>query len=183
MRFLTIAVGSVVLFFPLFWLFDAIVGPSWSAGIAAFAMYIAFPVLALKLWGSPKTKTLPSMESALAAGELLSVEYVVSAAVEVQESEDEGKHFYLAVGSDETLFLSGQYLCEPVERGAFPNTRILVHSHKILNFSYGVACLGEPLSDVQHYPPFTGQQFQQGSGPEDRQTFAGALSEVTKREV
>jgi len=70
MRFLVIAIGSIVLFFPAFWLFDAVVGPNWGAGIAAVAMYIAFPVLALTVWPAKKAPSETSLLNALEEGTL-----------------------------------------------------------------------------------------------------------------
>jgi hypothetical protein len=96
MRFITIAIASAVLFFPTFWLFSSVVGVNWGAGIAAVAMYVAFPILGLKIWRPPASQNLPSMESALAAGELGAVEYEISEVVEIEECEDEGKHFFKA---------------------------------------------------------------------------------------
>ncbi len=173
----------MVLFFPLFWLFNAVVGPNWGAGIAAFAMYIAFPLLALKLWGSAKAEALPSMELALSSGDLLSTEYAVSEAVEVEESEDEGKHFYLAIAPEKTLFLSGQYLYEPVERGVFPSTQIRVFTNRKVGLTYGVECIGEPLQPSRRRPAFSEEQFQRGSVPEDRHLFNCSLSRATAGEV
>jgi hypothetical protein len=125
MRFIVIAICSVVLFFPVYWLFHAVVGPAWGAGIAAVAMYIAFPILAMKVWPAKPTPTT-SMVAALEGGSLASADYDVAEVVEVQELEDEGPHFFMDVGGGRTLFLSGQYLDEPVRAGRFPSSRIRV---------------------------------------------------------
>jgi len=52
-------------------------------------------------------------------------------AVAVKELEDEGLHYYLAVGDGKTLFLSGQYLYEYEDAKQFPSTRLqIVRSSK-----------------------------------------------------
>ena len=142
MRFIVIAVCSVVLFFPAFWLFQAVVGPNWGAGIAAVAMYIAFPVLAMQVWPGKKAPTT-TMLAALEDGSLASADYDVAEVIEVEESEDEGLHFLMDIGQGRTLCLSGQYLYEPVKAGRFPSTRIRVFWHAQAGFTYGVQSLGD----------------------------------------
>jgi hypothetical protein len=56
-----------------------------------------------------------------AAGHVRSTTYTIRDAVAVEEQEDEGLSFYLLPDDGRTLFLSGQYLYEPVE-GGFPWT-------------------------------------------------------------
>jgi hypothetical protein len=171
LRLLVVAVASVILFFPTYWLFHAVVGPDWGAGIAAVAMYVVFPVIALRAWGGKSSSQPPSMERALEAGELAQIVYEVGEAVAVREAEDEGLHYYLAIASDKTLFLSGQYLYEQSENGSFPSTRIRLFWHKTLGFTYGVECLGEPLKPSRQLPPFTIEQMRAADAPEDRQLF------------
>jgi hypothetical protein len=174
MRFLVVATASVVLFFPTFWLFNAVVGPNWGAGIAAVAMYIAFPVLALRAWPAGKAASLVSMEQALARGQLAQETFEVTEAVSVLETEDEGLHFFLAVGADRTLFLSGQYLYEPTENRAFPSTRIRVYWSKETGASYGVECLGESLAPSKRLPALSGDP------PADRQLIQQSLSQAVE---
>jgi len=61
MRLLLIAIASVILFFPLYWALHPFFGAYWGAGIAAFMMYIAFPVLFLFKWG--KRSTSPTIKA------------------------------------------------------------------------------------------------------------------------
>ena len=123
------------------------------------------------------------MEGALAAGELCVVEYEVSEAIEVEEFEDEGKHFLLAIGPSETLFLSGQYLYEPVERGIFPSTRIGLFGHKALGITYGVQCLGEPMKPTVLLSALTEEQFKAGAVPSDRDVLQVPIREAISREA
>ena len=54
MKFLCIAILSVLLFFVLFILLHPIFGPN-SAWFSAFMMYIGFPILFLRYWQKPWT--------------------------------------------------------------------------------------------------------------------------------
>jgi len=178
MRLVVVAGGSVVLFFPTFWLLNAVVGQQWGAGIAAFAMYVAFPALALRLWRGKGPTRPPTMEQALARGELAQEEYDVNEVYAVEEEEDEGLHFYLAVGFNRTLFLSGQYLYEPVESGSFPSSKVRLHWHKTLGLTYGVECLGLPITPSRRLPPFTVEQMRATEMPEDRQVLQQPIGGV-----
>ena len=50
LRYTTIAIASIVLFFPTYWLLHPILGADVGAGVAAASMYIGFPALMLHLW-------------------------------------------------------------------------------------------------------------------------------------
>ena len=57
MRFLSIALLSVLLFIPIYIGLHPLVGPNWAAGIAAVLLYVGFPVFFLLLF--PKEWTHP----------------------------------------------------------------------------------------------------------------------------
>jgi hypothetical protein len=175
MRLFVVAISSVILFFPTFWLFNAVVGPNWGAGIAAVAMYIAFPVLALRIWAKRDPPAAQSMELALRDGKLAEAEYEITDAVAYAEEEDEGLLYLLSIGETRTLCLSGQYLYEPVERGEFPSSRVRVFWHKTDGFTYGIQCLGSPLAASK-----TVQRAEGGEQAmlEDRQVIEQALSSL-----
>lgn len=60
MRLLSIALLSVMLFFPLYWALHPVLGPNWGAGLAAVMMYVGFPVALLVIfkneWDGPVIK-------------------------------------------------------------------------------------------------------------------------------
>lgn len=170
MRLLFVAIAAVVLFFPTFWLFNAVVGPNWGAGIAAVAMYIAFPMLALRVWPAGMAASFVSMEQALEHGQLAQETFEVNDVVSVLETEDEGLHFFLAIEPGRTLFLSGQYLYQPTESGAFPSTRIRVYWNKQSGATYGVECLGQSLKPSKRLPALRGEP------PADRQLINQPIS-------
>jgi hypothetical protein len=178
MRIFVVAVCSVVFFFPTYWLFHSVVGPNWGAGIAAVGMYLVFPVLALRLWREPAVLPIESMEVALESGLLRSEEFQIASAIEVEESEDEGRHFFLAIAPDRTLFLSGQYLYAGAGSGRFPSTRIRVYWHATLGLTYGVECLGMPLTVTRKAPPFPAGVFDSNDVPADRHVFPQPIDEA-----
>jgi hypothetical protein len=141
-------------------------------------MYVVFPAIALKAWNEPKGSARKSMETALANGVLSSEEFHVASAIEVDESEDEGLHYFLAVATERTLFLSGQYLYGLAEGGRFPSTRIRVYWHATLGCTFGVECLGEPLAPARKEQPFSVEDFDSNRIPEDRTVLPRRLEEV-----
>jgi hypothetical protein len=100
------------------------------------------------------------------AGHVKSTTYMIKDAVAVEEREDEGLSYYLLLDDGRTLFLSGQYLYEPAERG-FPWA-----SFEIVQVPLG----GGVLCVVQHGPalvpsrtrgPFSEREYKSGAVPED----------------
>jgi hypothetical protein len=181
MRFIVIAVCSVVLFFPTYWLFESVVGANWGAGIAAVAMYIAFPVLAMKVWPGKPAKPPLTMEGALDEGALGVADYDISDVVEIEQSEDEGLHFLLEVGEGKTLFLSGQYLYAPVEAGHFPNSRVRVFWHTKHDITFGIQCVGARLFSSRKLSPLTDETVRSYEFPADRDLIGQPLRAVVER--
>ena len=179
MRFIAIAVCSVVLFFPTYWLFNSVVGPNWGAGIAAVAMYIAFPVLAMSIW-SHEDEAEESFMTALADGSLMSSDYDISEAVQIEDLEDGGLNFLLDVGDGRTLFLSGQYLFGPFDTGQFPSTAIRVFWGKEHGLTYGVQALGERLLPTRTLPAPTAELIESGVFPGDRDIVAQDIDSVVQ---
>ena len=57
LRLLSIALLSVLLFFPIYIVLQPVVGPNWAAGIAVLFLYVVLPVFFLLLF--PKEWTHP----------------------------------------------------------------------------------------------------------------------------
>lgn len=169
MRFIIIAIASVVLFFPTFWLFSQAVGDNWGTGIAAVAMYIVFPILIMKAWPDSKKRTPDTMYEALENGTLSSAEYVIGDAIEIEEYEDEGPHYLLDIGNGKTLSLSGQYLYAPVEAGKFPSSRIRVFWHSTEGYTFGIECLGNKMLPSRTVKLLTEDKYEQAVVPSDRE--------------
>lgn len=152
MRYVVVAVCSLVLFFPTYWLFHAVVGPDWGAGIAAVAMSIAFPLVALSIWPAKVRTPTVSMDRALEEGKLGMTEYDVQDAVEIEQVEDEGRHFLLSLDGRRTLYLSGQYLSDLSGDGRFPSSKIRLFWCTDTGVTFGVQCLGDRLAVSEVLP-------------------------------
>ena len=178
MRFIVIAIASVVLFFPAFWLFSQAVGDNWGAGIAAVAMYLAFPILMMKVWPGSKKGKADTMYEALENGALSSAEYEVRDVVEIEEFEDEGRHYLLDIGDGKTLVLSGQYLYTPVESGIFPSSRIRVFWHRTEGYTFGIECLGNKMLPSKTIKPIAEDGIEDKNFPGDRELLDQPLDKV-----
>jgi hypothetical protein len=100
------------------------------------------------------------------AGFVTSTIYTVTDAVAIEEREDEGRHYYLRLDDGRTLFLSGQYLSDPIEQG-FPWQSfevVDVNRHWVLK----VVPLGPSLTPSLTRPPFTDLEFESDAVPDDR---------------
>lgn len=180
MRLLIIAIASVVLFFPAFWLFSQAVGNNWGAGIAAVAMYVALPVLMTKVWPESKTRNTDTMSDALSNGVLSSADYEVREAIEIEEFEDEGRNYLLDIGDGKTLVLTGQYLYGPVESGKFRSSRIRVFWHSTQGLTFGVECLGNKIIPSRILKPIALDESKEAFVPYDRELLDQPLARVAE---
>src|SRR5262245_4754542 len=95
----------------------------------------------------------------IASGRVRSTIYDVTDAVAVEEAEDEGPSYYLLLDDGRTLFLSGQYLYEPVDSG-FPWESFEVVRVPSGQWVIRVVPLGPPLTPSGTRAPFS---FEDGS--------------------
>jgi hypothetical protein len=90
----------------------------------------------------------------------------VQDAIEVEEFEDEGLSYYLLLDDGHTLFVSGQYLYDPAERGfpwrSFEVVRI-PNEHWVLK----VTPLSESLKPSHRRQPFTTAEIERDAVPLD----------------
>ena len=177
MRFIVIVICSVGLFFPMYWLFEAVVGPNWGAGIAAVAMYIAFPVAAMKMWPEKPIPQTFSMETALTRGTLTSADFDIRQVVPIEEFEDE-PHFLLDIGDNRTLYLSGKYLYGAVDSGRFPSTRIRVFWDSVDGVTYGVQDLGDRLIQSEEVVRPSIVSLESDAYPSDRDIIGQGIRDV-----
>jgi len=101
-----------------------------------------------------------------AAEHVRTTTYRVTDAVAVEEQEDEGLSYYLLLDDGRTLFLTGQYLYEPVDSG-FP-----WESFEIVQVASGswvlrVIPLGPPLTPSWTRAPFSDAEHSSGAIPAD----------------
>ena len=73
MRFLSISLLSILLFFPIYIVLHPVVGPNWAAGIAALFLYGIFPVFFLLLFPKEWIHPLAKAGNYLIAFAVLSI--------------------------------------------------------------------------------------------------------------
>lgn len=101
-----------------------------------------------------------------AAGHVKSITYTIRDAIAVEESEDEGLSFYLLLDDGRTLFLSGQYLYEPVEAG-FPWTSFELIQAPVAGYTVRIVPLGSSLRPSRTRGPFKDAEYKSGLIPDD----------------
>jgi hypothetical protein len=101
------------------------------------------------------------------AGEVDETRFEVIDAIEVAEEEDEGKHYYLRLVDGRVLFLSGQYLYEPVATGRFPSTRITVVRAPDSGVVLSLRPEGDGLAASSVRPSFAEREHARGRVPDD----------------
>ncbi len=102
----------------------------------------------------------------VAEGDVVSTTYTIQDAIAVEEFEDEGLNFYLLLDDMRTLFLTGQYLYQPVEDG-FPWRSFEIVRVPGSAWVLTIKALGEALRPSHTRRPFTSTEFQRNSVPAD----------------
>ena len=176
LRLIVAAIAGFVTFFPAFRFLRKVIDPS-LAGAPAFAIaLVGVPSVILMLW-----KSRDPTQIAASKGVLERDEHIVVSAVEIEELEDEGRHFFLKLASGATLFLSGQYLYGVCDSGAFPNSRIIVQWDRESGFTLSIQCLGKPLAPTLVLKPFSDAFLELGDVPRDRAVFSEPIDMVVSR--
>jgi hypothetical protein len=122
--------------------------------------FVLAPWLVLRFW--PRTDAL---KRAARAGELNVREFNVVRAWQIDELEDEGLHFVLELDSGGTLFLSGQFLYEPVTKGAFPCAELKVSVNSRTKDVLALDCAGERIEIVDTFGAFTDEELERRLHP------------------
>jgi len=129
-------------------------------------------------WPGSKKRKTDTMYEALENGVLSSAEYEVRDVVEIEEFEDEGRHYLLDIGDGKTLMLSGQYLYAPVESGKFPSSRIRVFWHRTEGYTFGIECLGNKMLPSKTIKPIAEDGNEDTGVPGDRELLDQPLGKV-----
>jgi hypothetical protein len=142
---------------------------SWLVGLGIAAFMVGMVALATWLFnrrgaGPFERKTADERIRALdEAGQLESVSFRATRAFGVEESEDEGLHYFLELADGRVLFLSGQYLYdyEPISDDAdehqprsFPCAEFTVRRHKAERYVLDILRGGAVLEPEVIAPPF-----------------------------
>jgi hypothetical protein len=101
------------------------------------------------------------------AGVVTSTLYTVTDAIAVEEREDEGRHYYLRLDDGRTLFLSGQYLYDPVAQG-FPWQSFEIVAVPGRDWVLKIVPLGPSITPSLTRPPFADVEFESDAVPDDR---------------
>jgi hypothetical protein len=101
------------------------------------------------------------------AGEVDEAQSEIVDAIEVAEEEDEGRHFYLRLADGRVLFLSGQYLYEPVAAKRFPAARITVIRAPTSGVVLSMRPEGAFLAPSAVRPSFSEREHARGRVPDD----------------
>ena len=180
-RLLVIAVVSTFLLIPIAGFSSNIVSNTAALILVSVVTgYVIVPAILLKIWEPRDLPVTGYLDEAVATGTLTYSDFDVRQVISIAESEDEGLHFLLEVGPDQTLFLSGQYLYGPVEKGLFPSTKIRIYWDSGDDMTVGVAGLGTPVEAVAELPPFTLEQFESDSIPADRSIIERSIHDVAE---
>lgn len=104
--------------------------------------------------------TLTELEN---QGLITSAQFKVRRALEVEETEDEGPHYYLELDDGSVLFLSGQYLYDY----EFPFTKFVIKRHKVKGYVLEVITGGIPLEPEKMAHAFSIKDWRSETLPED----------------
>ena len=143
------------------------------AGACAALVVLSFAVHAARRLGRARKVEREACAADLAGGRVSSQTFDVVDAVQVEELEDEGSSYYLKLADGRVLFLSGQYLYDPEDEGAFPSTRLRVTRAPRSRLLFDLECLGSPLKPSSKRPHFTLGDFEADRVPAD-----GAILQV-----
>jgi hypothetical protein len=99
------------------------------------------------------------------SGMLISEHHRALRAFQVEESEDEGSHYFLELEDRSVLYLGGQFLYEyePLNKTTrmFPCTQFTVRRHRANGFVVDILCSGQVLEPELIAPPFSLDDFEQ----------------------
>lgn len=182
LRLICIAVVCTMLLIPIAGYSSNVISNKWALIAVSFGLaYVVIPAVLLKLWPASRTGRHKSMQEALDSGELHTADYEIRDVVQIGETEDEGLHFLIDLGDEKTLFLSGQYLYEPVERGEFPAERVRVFTNKVTGLRYGIESIGTLRRRWQCYEPLTLKQIDAGVDLVDGELYQQSIAQLAER--
>ena len=145
---------------------------SWQIGVRSLAPVAAALVVAVVVFTRMRARERRSdwtdrLARDLAGGVARVSTYRVEDAIQVEEFEDEGSSWYLKLDDGRVAFLTGQYLYEVEESGAFPSAVVSVTRAPESAIVFEVRCEGTSLSASGRTPHFTTSDYDQGRVPED----------------
>ena len=169
---LMVGVGLATYFKLPVWAATALTLTLGGGGVIA-ALLLSGGRNALRMRGRPVEEVLADLEQ---KGLLVSSSFEAKRAFAVEETEDEGLHYYLELANQQVLFLSGQYLYdyEPIDddpevdqKRTFPCTTFTVHRHRTEHYVVQIECAGDVLEPESTFRGFSGADYKAGAIPAD----------------
>jgi hypothetical protein len=123
-------------------------------------------------------------------GLLVSEEFVVRRAFEVEEYEDEGLHFFLELEDGRVLFLCGQYLYdyqdisddpELNQKASFPCQKFTVRRHKNEHWVHSILIHGPYLKPEAKLPHYSKAYKKEFGFPSDGEIFTTPYDDILSR--
>lgn len=115
---------------------------------------------------------------------LSSASYSALRAFEVQETEDEGLHYFVGLSNGEVLYLNGQYLYEYLanpdtgQNRSFPCAEFTLCWHKEKDYTVGIICSGPVLELEVTAPEFDLGDLDNEEFLEDRIILKGNYEQI-----
>lgn len=182
LRLIVIAVVCTMLLIPIAGFSSNIISNGPLLILVSFGLaYIVIPAYLLHIWPALPKRNPLAIEAALWEGNLATTEYAVEEVVRIEESEDEGFHFLLAIENGETLFLSGQYLYSLVDRGLFPSERVRVFRNRVTGMLYGIEPAGSALKDWPTYEALSVNHAREETELEDGRVYAQSVAAIIEK--
>lgn len=169
-----------------------------AIGLGLGLLLVCLGIVALVLfnpwWANPFRRMTPEEHLRLlnAKGLLVSSEFQVLRAFGVEESNDEGLHYFLELVDGRVLYLSGQYLYdyEPIsdepelnQPRRFPCTNFTVRRHKTEGYVVELVCGGTVIEPEFTAPRLTRQGRRSIGDPQDGQILSDQPYDVLKEKV
>lgn len=126
--------------------------------------------------GRRKTPPGPTLNELQSQGMVVSENYQAKRAFEIEEFEDEGRHYFIELADGSVLYLNGQYLydygdeqdgsVQPSSQ-SFPNTDFTLLRHRTDNYVLDIVRRGAFLPPETVGPSFQLDHYDSPNAPED----------------
>jgi hypothetical protein len=124
------------------------------------AAFVGGPWATLHFWRPDS-----AVELARRSGDLVVRVFNIASAWQIAEREDEGLHFVLGLASGGTLFLSGQFLYEPVQMRDFPCQSLTVSLNQKSGDVLALECKGPRVEAAPPLVAFSEEELEAGVYP------------------
>lgn len=163
LRLLSAALAGCLVFGVMIYVVKRADEPFFILLFGTLSTFVLAPWLVLRFWRRPEP-----VKSAALAGTLEAHEFNVARAWQIAEREDEGLHFVLELASGGTLFLSGQFLYQPVAKGLFPCAELRLSVDTRTKDVLALDCGGEQVEIVDTLDAFSDEEL-------ERRIYPGAF--------